>query len=243
MQTLRSMLALPSPTLTMTAGPNTELAHQNTSHPKSISAADRIERKHDKDDSVADRIAAAFPKNLRKHVHATVVRLLNEMHRDGITNPAQQADILGQTDLETTMGINMRERVSEGAYENRADLGNTQKGDGSRFGGRGYIQITGRASYTYWGHRLGVDLLKHPELAANPDNAAKIAVLGMRDGTFTGMTADGHRVPGGGEKLSDFIDDKSVDFLGSRRIVNGQDRARELLQKATEYFGYLKNPR
>src|SRR5438552_406834 len=48
-------------------------------------------------------------------------------------------------------------------YEGRADLGNTQPGDGKRFKGRGPIQLTGRANYRSYGQRLGVDLESHPE--------------------------------------------------------------------------------
>lgn len=55
-------------------------------------------------------------------------------------------------------------------------LGNTQPGDGERYFGRGFIQITGRDNYRMAGNAIGLDLVKHPELAAKPDVAAKIAV-------------------------------------------------------------------
>ena len=55
-------------------------------------------------------------------------------------------------------------------------LGNTQAGDGAKYKGRGFIQITGKANYTKAGQALGIDLVNNPDLAAKPDVAAKIAV-------------------------------------------------------------------
>jgi predicted chitinase len=55
-------------------------------------------------------------------------------------------------------------------------LGNTKPGDGVKYHGRGYIQITGRDNYRMAGQALGLPLEQHPEMAAKPDVAAKIAV-------------------------------------------------------------------
>jgi putative chitinase len=55
-------------------------------------------------------------------------------------------------------------------------LGNKHVGDGEKFHGRGFIQLTGRDNYRMASQALGVDLLKHPELAERPDVAAKIAI-------------------------------------------------------------------
>jgi predicted chitinase len=55
-------------------------------------------------------------------------------------------------------------------------LGNKLPGDGAKYHGRGYIQLTGRDNYKQAGQALGIDLLNRPELAAQPEIAAKIAV-------------------------------------------------------------------
>lgn len=59
-------------------------------------------------------------------------------------------------------------------YENRAALGNFVPGDGARFCGRGFIQITGRRNYEHYGKAIGVDLLSRPEEALEPQAAAEI---------------------------------------------------------------------
>ena len=59
-------------------------------------------------------------------------------------------------------------------YEGRRDLGNTQRGDGARYHGRGYPQLTGRANYRKAGLALGLDLEGQPELALDPVVSANL---------------------------------------------------------------------
>ena len=52
-------------------------------------------------------------------------------------------------------------------YDNRADLGNTHEGDGFRYKGRGFIQITGRFNYIAYGHSVDIDFENNPEQLAD----------------------------------------------------------------------------
>jgi predicted chitinase len=55
-------------------------------------------------------------------------------------------------------------------------LGNVDPGDGNKYHGRGFIQLTGRDNYKKAGHALNLPLEKHPELVEQPKVAAKVAL-------------------------------------------------------------------
>lgn len=90
-----------------------------------------------------------------------------------IDTPQEFCHFLAQACHETDHFVTLREYASGRAYEGRADLGNTQPGDGVRFKGRGIFQTTGRANYLQLGIKKGQrDLFVNtPELLEQPEYA------------------------------------------------------------------------
>jgi|SRR5919198_3173625 predicted chitinase len=112
-------------------------------------------------------------------------------------------------------------------YERRADLGNTNPGDGVRYHGRGFIQLTGRANYRGYGKKLGVPLEQNPNLALDPSVAARILAAYMKDHGIGGLAARG-------------------DWKGVRRAVNGGlngwDRFNACVQKLQQAAPHGRSP-
>jgi len=107
-------------------------------------------------------------------------------------------------------------------------LGNTQPGDGSRFHGRGYVQLTGRRNYTLAGAKLGIALAADPDRALELNLAAAIMFLGMSEGWFTG------------KKLADYITAARCDYTNARRIINGTDKAATIKGYAVAFEAALR---
>ena len=91
------------------------------------------------------------------------------MATNNINTPLRLAHFLAQVGHESGSLRYSEEGASGAAYEGRADLGNTQAGDGKLFKGRGLIQITGRANYKAYGDARGQDYVTNPtRLATDP---------------------------------------------------------------------------
>jgi putative chitinase len=124
-------------------------------------------------DGIAGRVTytALFVKLGASIERAEELALAANVHfpRYGLTdNLLRLAHFMAQLAHESGSFRYMEEIASGAEYEGRKTLGNTRPGDGKRYKGRGPIQLTGRANYRTFGRRIGIDLERHPEIAAVP---------------------------------------------------------------------------
>lgn len=112
------------------------------------------------------------------------------------------------------------------------ELGNLQPGDGVRFKGRGYVQLTGRTNYARASEELrkiglNVDLVANPDLALRLDVSAAVLVIGMREGWFTGRDVDDDLPIDGPGTLAQ--------FTATRDVINGRDKAQLIGEYAVDF--------
>jgi putative chitinase len=99
-------------------------------------------------------------------------------------------------------------------------LGNTVPGDGGKYYGRSWPQITGKRNYQVLQDLTGVPFVANPDLALERPNSAAILLHGMYQGLFTGR------------KLGDYFDGRPMTAeeakrrrIAARAIINGKDKA------------------
>lgn len=118
--------------------------------------------------------------------------------------------------------------------------GNTTPGDGARYCGRGYVQLTWKNNYAAMTRLMRQedfrssktrgsypDLVANPDLAMDPEVAAFVMFEGMVRGSFTG------------KKLGDYFNAKVADWRNARRIINGTDRADVIAGIAKAFYADL----
>lgn len=97
------------------------------------------------------------------------------------------------------------EAVAEAVYGYQTPtgrtLGNTQPGDGWRYRGRGFIQLTGRSNYAQYSEAAGVDLVANPDALLDPEIAARVSVEYMKRRTRGAGTFDDQLLAVGGSRL------------------------------------------
>ena len=123
---------------------------------------------------------------------------------EGVTNPKQIAYILASAQHESgnfhyASEIDGRSQARVHGYSG-----------GENYFGRGYVQITHKEKYAEFDKLLDLNgaLIKNPDLAERPDIAAKILVIGMRDGHFR-FHDKAHK---DGHDLNEYITDTKTDY-------------------------------
>lgn len=163
-----------------------------------------------------------FPIGLKQDQVNNINLILDECRLAAITDLRWLAYILATVYHETAGEMRPIEEYGKGA---KRPYGNPDPQTGLAYYGRGFPQLTGRDNYDLFGRRLGIDLLHKPELALQAAHSAKILVLGMSKGLFTGKSlADYFPVSGEG------------DWINARRIVNSTDRAQLIANYAHVFY-------
>lgn len=173
-----------------------------------------------------DQIEAIVPESGRQGYKENNPFLNKAFQDEGIADPDTRAYALATIQRETAGTFKPIDEYGDdnyfkNMYEGRADLGNTQPGDGAKYHGRGFVQLTGRANYKAMGDRLGVDLENHPELALNPIIAAKAMAAFFKDRGVSDLAKQG-------------------DYVGARGPVNGSDQAENIANEAKKYRSNMR---
>lgn len=160
---------------------------------------------------------------------------------------AYVAYALGTAYLETNHEMQPVHEIGSDAYFTRRydplgarpdkaiELGNIHAGDGPRFHGRGFPQLTGRRNYGRANlelHRRGVlkageSLISTPDLALRLDVASAVMRYGMEEGWFTGRGFARYLPAKGRANVGQ--------FMNARAIINGQDRASDIADYSLQF--------
>jgi putative chitinase len=116
-----------------------------------------------------EKLRVVMPRAKPARIDLCWEPLVKAMNKYEINTPLRAAHFVSQVGHETASFLYMEEIADGSKYEGRADLGNTQTGDGKRFKGRGLIQLTGRANYTAYSKDCGEDFVADPaKVATDP---------------------------------------------------------------------------
>ena len=170
-----------------------------------------------------EKLGVVMPRALPEKIDLLYEPLVRAMNKYAITTGLRAAHFIAQVGHETASFLYMEEIASGSAYEGRVDLGNTQQGDGTRFKGRGLIQLTGRTNYTAYSKDSGVDYVTNPTAVSSDPfvcvdvacwywNRRKINELADRDDVKAVTKA----VNGGFNGLDD-----RIDYLNRAKAVLG----------------------
>lgn len=171
-------------------------------------------------------VSKMFPGTKVSNIQTHLPIVLQALIDAGIADKDMVLMALGTIRAETAGFVPIGEGISHfntdpgshpfNRYDNRDDLGNQGRPDGASFKGRGFVQLTGRANYQEHGKAIGLgnQLIDNPELANQPDIAAKLlaSFLKNKEQHIRGALAAGNLksarklVNGGSHGLDDFTE-------------------------------------
>lgn len=175
------------------------------------------------DKFIAD-IGRSLKRKLTEEQAQTIRLLIQEAEIEGIKDRNKIAYILGTC---------WRECLFKPIEEIRAKPGTQvwrwqNRYWPSGYYGRGYIQLTLYSNYKKFGKLLGIDLVGKPELALVPEIGAKILILGMNRGLFTGVGLSKYFVPC-----------QPPDWINARKIVNGTYHADKVAAASIKFLSVI----
>jgi hypothetical protein len=171
-------------------------------------------------DPTPEQIVSACPGAVVETVASNWPLIRDALVAHGFRDPATFLAAIATVYVETNIGEYTFKPIKEFGgvayftqnYESDPDrarqLGNDRPGDGARYCGRGYIQITGRANYRHYGGVLGVPLEDSPDLALEANTAARILAA-----YFAGRS-----IP---DRANTALGSPDQDWRSVRRAVNG----------------------
>jgi peptidoglycan L-alanyl-D-glutamate endopeptidase CwlK len=174
----------------------------------------------------ADLVAPLFPATPRVNIQFHLPFVLKSLLNAQLADKSMVLMALGTIRAETASFEPIDEFESPfntppggpsfALYDNRADLGNRGPTDGADFKGRGFVQLTGRANYTHFSNALGLgtQLVDSPDLANDPDIAARLLAAFLKDKenrirsalAANDLATARKLVNGGTHNLADFTD-------------------------------------
>jgi len=186
----------------------------------------------------SQKFVSAYPiyfGNIRSKQADALTVILNSFNQDAELDDVRHAAYMLATIWhETAQTFEPITEYGGYSYFSRYDgrCGNSRRGDGYRYRGRGYVQLTFKCNYKKASEKLcrltnrypeGIDLVANPDLALEPEVASDILLLGMREGWFTG------------KKLNDYITGTRCDYYRARKIINALDKARTIARAADKF--------
>jgi hypothetical protein len=159
-----------------------------------------------------EMVGRMFPSTPRANIEANLPFVVAGLRARSLTDRPMALMAFATIRAETEGFVPIPEGVSQfntrrspfDRYEGRADLGNNEPGDGPRFKGRGYVQLTGRDNYTRIGAQTGSNLVLNPELANDPTVAGLILAQFLKNKEA---------------RIRRVLDDRNLEL--ARKLVNG----------------------